>query len=137
MGPAFGSSKYTYSTGGHQCAPYTNSLSGQIHIILLLVICIIIPSAVMLYCYSKLYIMIHKHANRVTCNEATSENNQARTLSSVASHMIQTLIIMMLQRRVVATKTVTFELRVYVLYSLLVRNFFISTKSKMAIMDSL
>ena len=96
MGPVFGWSKYTYSTGGHQCAPYTNSLSGQIYIILLLVICIIAPSAVMLYCYSKLYIMIHKHAHRVTYDEATSENNQARTLSSVESHMIQTLIIMMI-----------------------------------------
>ena len=96
MGPAFGWSKYTYSTGGHQCAPYTNSLSGQIYIILLLVICIITPSAVMLYCYSKLYIMIHKHVHRVPCNEATSENSQTRTLSTVESHMIQTLIIMMI-----------------------------------------
>ena len=96
MAPAFGWSKYTYSTGGHQCGPYADSVSGSIYTILLMVVCIIIPCAVMLYCYSKLYIMIHKHVHRVTCNEATNENTQTRTLSSVESHMIQTLIIMMI-----------------------------------------
>ena len=96
MGPAFGWSKYTYSTGGHQCAPYSDNASGHIHTILLSVIGIITPSVVMLYCYSKLYVVTRTHIRRVGTNQAANENRHARNLSSVESHMVQTLIIMMI-----------------------------------------
>ena len=96
VAPASGWSTYTYSTGGHQCAPYAYSIPGYVYIVLLMVIGIIIPSVTMVYCYCKLYMMTRSHCNRVrNINEAANAHSTQHTLSSVESHMIHTLIIMM------------------------------------------
>ena len=95
IAPAFGLSKYTYNKqGGHQCAPYEASVPGYIYIGLLLTIGIVLPCSTMLYCYYKLYNMTHSHIRRMRVNDSEIGNHSRQCLSSVESHMISTLIIM-------------------------------------------
>ena len=97
VAPVFGWSAYSFSKGGHQCAPYVDSVSGYTHLAGLMTIGIIIPTITMLFCYCKLYRMTRCHARRMRASEAAHRNkNCDRILSAVESHMIHTLIIMMI-----------------------------------------
>ena len=97
IAPAFGLSTYTYNgQGGHQCAPYEASVPGYIYIGLLLTIGIVVPCTTMLYCYYKLYNMAHLHIRRMRINDTEGGNHFRQRLSSVESHLINTLIIMVI-----------------------------------------
>ena len=97
IAPAFGLSKFDYNEqGGHQCAPYEASVPGYIYIGLLLTIGIVVPCTTMLYCYYKLYNMAHSHVRRMRVGDVEGGNHSCQCLSSVESHMINTLIIMVI-----------------------------------------
>ena len=94
IAPAFGWSKYARRTGAHHCSPYDTSVPGYIYAILMVVIGFLMPCATMLYCYCKLYMMMHSHVRRMRVNDAANTNSREQSLSSVESHLINTLIIM-------------------------------------------
>ena len=94
--PAFGFSKYDYGTGGRHCAPYENSVEGYVYATILLTTGFVLPSIAMLYCYCKLYAMTYTHIRRVRVSDISTANNSQRCLTSVESHMVNTLIIMVI-----------------------------------------
>ena len=96
MIPILGFSKYDYGTGGRHCAPYENSVEGYVYASILLTTGFVLPSVAMLYCYCKLYAMTHSHIRRVRVSDISTTNNSQRCLTSVESHMVNTLIIMVI-----------------------------------------
>ena len=94
VAPAFGISRFGHRTGSHQCAPYDNSSLGTIYAIIVGMIGFLLPSITMLYCYCKLYMMTHWHVRRRRVRDAANPTRTQQNLSTVESHMIHTLIIM-------------------------------------------
>ena len=96
IAPAFGWSKYARRTGAYHCSPYDTSASGYVYSILMVIIGFIMPCITMLYCYCKLYMMMHSHVRRMRVNDIANTNTTEQNLSSVESHLINTLIIMVM-----------------------------------------
>ena len=99
IGPIFGWSQYTFSKGGHQCAPYSQSLAGRIYSILLLLTGLLIPLITMFFCYFKLYWKTKIHIRRLRDTKVVSIGHvrtRRHDLSILESKLIRTLIIMMI-----------------------------------------
>ena len=95
--PLLGWSTFSFSRGGHQCAPYEDSMSGYSYMLALFLIGLIIPTGTMVFCYYKLYLMTRWHNRRMKASEAgTTVRTTRRSMSSVETHMIHTLMIMMI-----------------------------------------
>lgn len=98
-GPIFGWSQYTFSKGGHQCAPYSESTAGRIYSILLPLTGLLIPLITMLFCYSKLYWKTKVHIRMLRDTKVVSighTRTRRHDLSVLESKLIRTLIIMMI-----------------------------------------
>ena len=98
VGPAAGWSRYSFSTGGHQCAPYLDNASGNSYFLALIAMAIVFPTITMTFCYFKLYQMTRSHLRRMRASaivQGTSGRDMG-LLSAVESRLVHTLIIMML-----------------------------------------
>eukprot|EP00794_Sanderia_malayensis_P010832 gene10830-11984_t len=106
LAPAAGWGTYTYTTGGHQCAPYATNGLGLSYLVTMIIVMFIVPVACMSYCYLKLYLFTRNHIHTVgvncrtasiTINRAGIQTNRTTGQQSISeARMIHTLIIIML-----------------------------------------
>ena len=86
--------RHRHRAGSHQCAPYDDSPSGTTYIVVLAIIVYFMSSVMMLYCYCKVYIMTHSHVQRRRVGDAANPIRRQQSLSSFESHILHTLILM-------------------------------------------
>ena len=94
--PTFGLSKFTHRAGAHQCLVYDNSVPGYIYATALAIIGFILPFLTMLFCYCKLYMMMHWYARRMRVGDSANLSSTQQSISSAESHLIHTLILMVI-----------------------------------------
>ena len=95
LGPVVGWSYYATSRDGHQCGPFAWTLSGRLYSAFIFVIGIVIPITAMSFCYTRLYLNICDHSNRMKVGAVVSRSDLANRRATLReSRMIHTLIIM-------------------------------------------
>ena len=95
LGPVVGWSYYATSRDGHQCGPFAWTLSGRLYSAFIFIIGIVIPITVMSFCYTRLYMNIRDHSNRMKVGAVLSRSDLANRRATLReSRMIHTLIIM-------------------------------------------
>lgn len=96
VGPIIGWAEYTYSYGGHQCAPYTYNTAGYSYFVLLLLIFFLLPGLTMSYCYARLYFFTRHYIRTVRLRAETNPEQTSKPWQSISdTRMIHTLLIVM------------------------------------------
>ena len=109
VGPIIGWSFYRASEGGFQCGPFAWTISGRVYSACLFIIGMLTPVAVMIFCYSRIFINMREYIGRKRtgnggcsrdkelqqrASSSCSREKEIQRLATIETRMLNTLFIM-------------------------------------------
>ena len=109
VGPIIGWSFYRASEGGFQCGPFAWTISGRVYSACLFIIGMLTPVAVMIFCYSRIFINMREYIGRKRtgncgcsrdrelkhpATSGCSRDKEVQRLATIETRMLNTLFIM-------------------------------------------